>query len=291
LASFLLWHTPMRVRPGFARALKCALRISHVLGLAWLVSSCIEGNDEDQDARERGDLGVGDFEYGCLNSTDLTCEESDHGLPIAIAVGGRFDLKFETASGPRPSVIAPVSDFVGTAGGSFQVRAPGVFVLLAVNGNREVVDLKHLRGAQIEEIRVQEEGSDLPSTTLRLDRRQRARVVAIPYEIRGVQLGGALSYSWSSGDDSLVTIETLTALNRVRLVAGDKAGKTELKIDVGGRVFSVAVEVGTQVAMSDAGVATDAGGDAQAAEVDAASVQGDAGSAADGATQADGGAP
>ncbi len=265
----------MRVRP-----------ISRVFGLAWLLASCVEGDDDYEDARERGDLGVGDFEYGCLNGTDLTCDESDHGLPIAIAVGGRFDLRFETASGPQPTVIAPASDFVGTAAGGFQVRAPGTFALLAVNGNREVVDLKHLQGAEIEEIRVQEDGSDLPSTTLRLDRRQSVRVVAVPYGIRGVQLGGALSYSWSSVDDSLISVETLAALNRVRLRAGDKAGKTELQIDVGGKVFSVAVEIGTREATSDAGT----GSDAQApSDVDAASAAD--GAASDGAARTDGGAP
>lgn len=263
--------------------------ISHVLGLACLLGSCVEGADDYEDARERGDLGVGAFEYGCLNSTDLTCDESDYGLPTAIAVGGRFDLQFETDSGPQPTVIAPTSDFVGASAGGFQVRAPGLFALLAVNGNREVVDLKHLRGAEIEEIRVQEEGSDLPSTTLHLDRRQSARVLALPYGLRGVPLGGALSYTWSSGDDSLVTIESLSALNRVRLRAGDKAGRTELQIDVGGKVFSVAVEVGRQDMSSDAGPSTDAGDDAGASG-DASSTQEDAASAADSTAEAEGGA-
>lgn len=271
----------MRVRP-----------ISQVLGLAWLLASCIEGGDDYDDARARGDLGVGDFEYGCLNSTDLTCDESDHGLPIAIAVGGRFDLKFETKSGPQPTVVAPASDFVGTAAGGFQVRAPGTFALLAVNGNREVVDLKHLEGAEIEEIRVHEEGTDLPSTTLRLDRRQSVRVVAVPYGIRGVELGGALSYSWSASDESLVSIETLSALNRVRLRAGDKAGKTELQIEVGGKLFVVEVEVGAREAASDAGTGgADAGSDAQAASEDAGSAADGATNTVDDAASTDGGAP
>lgn len=273
LASFLLGSSSMRVRP-----------ISLLFGLTSLLASCVGGDDDYDDARARGDLGAGDFAYGCLNETDLTCDESDYGLPHAIAVGGRFDFSFKTKSGPQPTVIAPASDFVRSIEGGFQVRAPGVFALLAVNGNREVVDLKHLRGAEIEEIRVQEDGSDLPSTKLSLARRQALRVLAIPYGIRGVQLGGALSYSWTSGDDALVSIETSSTLNRVRLRAGNKSGKTELSIDVGGKTFSVAVEVGPDESPLDAGAPGDAA-------IDASDGASDAGSDAWVDAESEGGAP
>jgi hypothetical protein len=232
--------------------------ISLLFGVTSLLASCVGGDDDYDDARTRGDLGAGNFKYGCLNETDPTCDEIDR-LPKAIAVGGRFDLAFEIKTGPQPTVIAPASDFVRSVEGGFQVRAPGVFALLAVNGNREVVDIKHLRGAEIEEIRVQEDGSDLFSTTLTLDRRQSLRVLAVPYGIHGVQLGGALSYSWTSADETLVTVETSSVLNSVRLRALNKSGKTSLAIDVGGKTFSVAVEVGPDEAPLDAGTASDAG--------------------------------
>jgi hypothetical protein len=263
--------------------------ISLVFGVTSLLASCVGGDDDFDDARTRGDLGAGDFAYGCLNDTDLTCDDSGHGLPQAIAVGGRFDLAFKTKSGPQPTVIAPASDFVRSIEGGFQVRAPGVFALLAVNGNREVVDLKHLRGAEIEEIRVQEDGSDLPATKLALDRRQSLRVLAIPYGIRGVPLAGALGYSWTSADDTMVSIETSSALNRVRLRAGNKSGKTEISVDVGSKTFTVAVEVGPDEAPLDAGTPSDAA--ATDARSDAGEAASDAGSYARSDAASEGGTP
>jgi hypothetical protein len=258
------------------------------LGLALALSGCLHEDDGYDDSRTRGDLGAGDFAYGCFNDTDITCANSDHGLPRAIAVGGRFDLRFVIKSGAQPTVIAPASDFVRAVEGGFQVRGSGEFALLAVNGNREVVDIKHLRGAEIEEVRVQEDGSDLPSTTLHLDRRQSARLIAVPYGSRGVELGGALSYAWSSSDDTLVSIETLSALNRVRVRAGNRSGKGALQIDVAGKTFTVNVEIGPAEAapdMQDAGIAAD--GSLADAQSDAGDAQRDASADAesDGGTQ------
>jgi hypothetical protein len=258
------------------------------LGLALALSGCLHEDDDYNDSRTRGDLGAGDFAYGCFNDTDITCADSDHGLPRAIAVGGRFDLRFAIKSGPQPTVIAPASDFVRTVEGGFQVRGAGEFALLAVNGNREVVDIKHLRGAEIEEVRVQEDDTDLPATTLHLDRHQAARLLAVPYGSRGVELGGALSYAWTSTDDSLVSIETLSALNRVRVRAGNKAGKGALQIDVAGKTFTVNVEIGPAEAapeMQDAGTATD--GSLADAQSDASDARSDANADADADADAD----
>jgi hypothetical protein len=254
------------------------------LGFVLTLHGCIDDGDRADDPHSRGDLGVGDFMYECFNETDITCIDNDDDLPRAIAVGGRFDLRFTLQSGPQPTVTAPAMDFVRAIEGGFQVRAPGEFALLALNGNREVVDIKHLLGMEIEEIRVQEEDSQLPSDTLRLTPRQSLRLLAVPYGSRGVKLGGALSYAWSSSDDTLVSIETLNALNRVRVRAGSKAGKGTLQIDLGGKTYSVNVEVAPAETALDAGSLSDASADARS---DASETERDASSDAD----TDGGTP
>jgi hypothetical protein len=159
-----------------------------------------------------------------------------------------------------------------------------------VNGNREVVDIKHLRGADISEVRVQEEDSDLPSTTLRLDPGQSLRLLAAPYDSRGVELGGALNYAWSSSDDALVSIESLSALNRVRVRAGKSPGKGALQIDLAGKTFTVNVEVGEAEApgMADAGATNDAS--FSAAQTDASDAQSTVSEAGNDA-ETDGGTP
>lgn len=272
----------MRARPILTRA---------ALGLTLsgcMLSGCIKDDRDYEDSRARGDLGAGEFLYGCFNDTDSACEDSDDPiLPRAIAVGGRFDLRFATKSGPLPSVIAPANDYVRPVEGGFQVRAAGLFALLAVNANREVVDIKHLRSAEIDEVRVQEQG-ELPETTLRLEPRASTQLLAIPYDSRGVPLGGALSYSWSSSDEAQVSVESLAALNRVRVRAGTRPGKAMLRIDIAGKTFSVNVMVGGEPgpAPDDAGSAADAGG----ADASAPDGGNDAGSdAATGDAQIDGG--
>jgi hypothetical protein len=286
LASFLLLRSAMRIRlcsRADPRALTPSMRqatLALILGGA--LTGCLSQGNDYEDTRARGDLGAGDFVYGCFDEeTDITCVDGDEDLPRALAVGARFDLRFSIKSGPQPVVRAPASDFVKQIEGGFQVRAPGQFACLALNGNREVIDIKHLRAAEIDEVRVREEGSDLPTTTLRFDRRQVVRLLAVPYESRGVKLGGALNYEWSSSDESVVSVESLPSLNRVRVRAGDKSGKAELRVEVGGRSFTVSVEVDpSEERQEDAGVLADA-----------SDAHSDAGSDAGADAQNDGGAP
>lgn len=229
-----------------------------------LLQSCVDEDANDERQGSRGELGVGQFDYQCFNETDITCIDDDPRPPRAIAVGGRFDLRATQESGPQPTVYAPAMDLVRSIEGGFQVRARGEFAILALNGNREVVDLTHLRGMEIEEVRVREEDSELPSTTLRLEPQKTLRVLAVPYGAGDIKLGGAVTYAWSSSDESVVSIETLNALNRVRVRAGGKPGSAMLLIDVGSKSFTINVEVASGDVAKDAGSASDAESDGAA---------------------------
>lgn len=246
-------------------------------------AACFEDDPEYDASRERGDLGNGRFVYDCFNQTDAACEDGRGDLPKLLAVGGRFELRFAVESGAQPSVIAPSFDFVRRIDGGFQVRAPGQFALLAVNGNREVIDLKHLLAAEIAEVRVQRRG-DLPTASLQLSPGEAVELTAAPFDAAGAELGGALDYAWSSPDEELLRVESLPALHRVRVRAG-ASGRVQLQVEVAGAIHAVDVVVGTGERAPDAGTADAA--DLGDAEVDAGSQESDAEPGADASEQED----
>lgn len=225
------------------------------VGLGLLLHGCDE--NDDFDARDRGELGNGHFLYECLNDTDSACVDGGAAtLPQAMAVGGRFEMRFPVVSGAQPTVIAPAPLFVRRVGTSFEVLREGQFAMLAVNGNTEVVDLKHLRAANTAEVRVQT-GNQPPVARLLLAEGQTLSLVAAPFDRDGVKLGGALVYTWRSSDPSCVSVDSLAQLNRVSVRARG-ACVASLITEVAGTAFSVAVQVGG--ALADAGTVPDAGG-------------------------------
>jgi hypothetical protein len=251
--------------------------------------------DDYEETRTRGDLGQGAFVYGCYNTTDTSCDDGGTELPRGLALGSRFDLRFSIKSGPQPSVISPVTDVVRRVDGVFQVEGVGGFALLAVNGNREVLDFKHLRAAEVDEIRVQR-GRELPSASLRLAPKESTQLLALPYDRGGVALGGALEYAWSSSDERLLSVESLPQLNRVRVRAGTSPGRATLRVALSDTIYEVAVQIGDGSAAveSDAGAALDAGEEGageDAGEADTGEDAGeeDAGGSADAGVDAAGG--
>jgi hypothetical protein len=224
------------------------------VGVSLLLHGCDE--NDDFDARDRGELGNGHFVYECLNDTDSACADGGTAtLPQAMAVGGRFAMRFPVVSGAQPTVIAPAPSFVRPAGAGFEVLREGQFVMLAVNGNTEVVDLKHLRAANTAEVRVQA-GNQPPVARLVLAEGQTLSLLAAPFDRDGVKLGGSLVYTWRSSDASCVSVDSLAQLNRVTVRARG-ACVASLITEVAGTAFSVAVQVGG--VLPDAGAGADAG--------------------------------
>jgi hypothetical protein len=203
-----------------------------------MLSACSDTADEPNE--ERGELGRGVFSYECFGETDLACRSGSPAFPSGIAVGGRFQVDYDPGQGVSPSII-PASDSIAELPGGFQMLRPGYAALFAVDGNRLVEDLVHLRGAVIDEIRVSVDGG-LPVSTLRVEAGGARALSAIPVDEYDVPLAGALSYEWSSEDDSIAFVETLEAVDQVQ-VRGVSEGTTQLLIVVGDTEFALPVEV------------------------------------------------
>jgi hypothetical protein len=228
--------------------------------LALLAAGCPGESYDDTNAR--GDLGQGVFVYGCLGDTDVACASTnDPEWPRAVAVSGFFDVRFAgDFGGVQPTVIAPVADFAKKSSGGFLVLGEGTFALFAVNGNREVIDIKHVRAEAIHEVRVQR-GRELPSRVLSLAVGDAAELLGTPYDAAGLALAGALDYAWTSDDDAVLSVESLGDLRRVK-VKGVADGRASLHVTVGGADFVIDVTVGdgpSATPAEDAGSGEDAG--------------------------------
>lgn len=221
-------------------------RLLWVLGLV----AC---DDFDPDiTRERGDLGRGKFIYECLGETDTACADSSTStFPQAIALNSRFAMRFAIDSGTQPTVIAGAPNFLQPFTGGFRALRVGDASLLAVNGNREVIDLKHVRTATITQVRVRR-GNSLPESELDLQTGDSVELTAVPFDALGVELGGALDYAWKAQDPEIVHVETLADLNRVRIRVL-KAGDTMLTVTAGGQELSLRVRVDGDTVEPDAG--------------------------------------
>lgn len=264
----------LRAPPGpwYARSLHALVgsRLRRALLLTALSSLALQAGcpEEDDLPGQRGDLGVGNFVYKCVSVTDTAC--ADGGvtpavLPQAVAVGGRFDMTFAVRSGPLPLVISPSATAMRRDSGAFEVLQAGTFSLLAVTGNSEVIDIMHMRGEPVAEVRVQQ-ANELPVSRLTLSPGQMVAVAAVPFDAQGRQLGGALAYQWRSADERHLTVETLPNLSSVR-VRAVAAGTTTLLLTVAGQTFMVQVQVGNGSA--DGGTTPLDGGQQDASPIDA----------------------
>jgi hypothetical protein len=234
--------------PGSRSFLSC-LCVSLLLGL----TACEP--EELDTSRERGDLGRGKFIYECLGDTDPACASGKAVFPQAVAMGSRFALRFAIDRGAQPTVIAAAPSFARTVPGGFEVARVGHLAFLAVNGNREVIDIKHLRSASVAEVRVRRDAG-LPEAELRVQPGDSFELTAVPFDAQGVELGGALDYAWSSADSTVLRVDTLPDLSRVGVRAVGP-GQTSLVINVEGQEYVLSVISGESV--DDAGMPEDGG--------------------------------
>lgn len=208
---------------------------------------------------QRGELGKGTFSYECFGVTDIACRSGSPTFPSGIAVGGRFALDYDPGEGISPNVVPASGDSIAKLPGGFRMLRAGYAALFAVDGERRVEDLIHVRGATIDAVRVRVDGG-LPVARLRLAVDEEHELSAVPMDEFDVELAGALDYEWLSEDEALFELQTLDDVDRVR-VRGVSGGEASLLVRVGDAEYTLSVEVGGGAMPSPAGVAsgTDAG--------------------------------
>jgi hypothetical protein len=204
-----------------------------VLAALVVATSCLLcGCETDlQGDKAPGELGGGAFRYDCFGTTDLACSNGEVSFPQAVAVGARFSIAYEPEAGPVPRVVAGSSASLASLPGGFEMKRAGYAALLALNAEREGVDLRHVRGAHVAQLQVSADAG-VGLSQLRLQAGESHVLRAIPLDRFGVKLGGALSYRWWSSDEAVLQLQSTEDSNRALVVAGE-AGQALLSVQVG----------------------------------------------------------
>ncbi len=189
------------------------MRRAHVLTLGCLAASlplagCLEGGGGTP-----GDAGAGGFHYECVAWGDPVCdgeqpvglfdplydEASRQEIPVSIAVGSAFGVRFYDAHGTTSSQRRPV-EAAATAflselpeDDAFVAVRSGSVALLAQNGAGGVVDLVHIRLEEPQQVDIV-----AASTALEV-----GDEISLTTEVFGAsrQLGGALPHTWTLRGD------------------------------------------------------------------------------------------
>lgn len=206
-----------------------------------------------------GDLHEGAFAYDCTNHrADTACDGliSDTAvIPDRIAVGASFSLEyaedqgFSTVVDPSVSIVPAAPSILQATSDGFRFVEPGVSAVLGMR-DAVVADFIHLNGVALDHLVVQTE-LHAPVTNVDLPADGSKDIVAIPADADNLPLAGSMSYTWSSSDESVVTVEQNTNLlgttgeNHVTLRAqGAGAATVTVTTSVAGASFQIPVTVG-----------------------------------------------
>lgn len=202
-----------------------------------------------------GDMHNGGFTYFCASDNDLACQYDLYGasdLPPAVAVGAHFDLQFTPelfSSADQPTVtnlvsVAP-SILSGDASGSpdstgFRFIAPGIAAVLA-RGDGRVVDFVHVTGARLDHVDIIDSLGDTASTLQLWSYGETLK--ALPRDHAKGTLAGALKYTWTSSDESIVSLSPGYLPNEVDLTPGEP-GEATVTVTAQDAQAQIAVTVG-----------------------------------------------
>jgi hypothetical protein len=171
-----------------------------------------------------GELGNGDFSYGCLDRTDPACPASSLGesppFPDCVVEGGRFDLTYrliDTSAissddiSPVLQVVPANEDFLGRGQPFVAQRSGRSAVLVRESGH--VVDLLHLDVLAHTEIEISTLEGEVIGNTLQLSRGDAVTLLVRAAADGCFAPGGALP----------LTVRTVLGLTRsvVRIEASD----------------------------------------------------------------------
>jgi hypothetical protein len=220
-----------------------------MLALAGAIPGCLP--------KTGGEIGNGGFTYYCASDADLTCTYDLLGastVPPAIAVGAHFELEFTEdfwSDGSQPtvtSVVPAAPSMLSVEPGStpdatgFRFKEPGTVAVLA-RGGGEVIDFIHVTGAALADVEIVDSLGDSANAVTVNGYSQKVR--ALPRDEMANTLAGALSYAWTSSDESIVSVAAGSTPNEASLEPVGN-GQATVTVQVQGKQRSIVVTVGGQ---------------------------------------------
>lgn len=201
-----------------------------------------------------GELDNGGFTYFCASDKDLACTHDlfgASGVPEAIAINAHFDLRFDPDGSNNTATLVPAARNVlttelglGTNTTGFRFTSPGTVAVLAKRGS-EVLDFIHVTGAPLDRITLSDDfGEPIQKLTI-TGSSFGENVTASPRDELGNILAGALDYTWTSSDESVVSINRRSDPNEASLVP-EGNGKAVVTVTVQNQTASIDVTVGGQ---------------------------------------------
>ena len=257
------WLFSLERRVGLVASPARAARHLAVALVALGLSACDGG---ESGPSKSGELSTGRFLYRCLGDSDPYCEGGTaSSFPESFAVGGRFDLEYDPEEGafedvpiPRVTPASPAS--VQTPGMGYAILRPGFAAFLARDAFGDVYDLRHLYAAQVARIAVTTDASQ-ELATIRVEVGESLDLYAQPQDEFRAVLGGSLDYTWTTDDDTVAGFSSVD-LDRDITLEGRAQGTTTIRIEAGGFVQTVMVEVGPiGSSTGDSGTTADDGDD------------------------------
>jgi hypothetical protein len=238
-------------------------------GVGWvaLLTVPLACGDGPGGAAVQGELGDGFFRYVCVGSSDSYCPDgmTASSFPEAIAVGGRFSLRYEPKGGGALPVVEPGSrTAISKSGDVFTLHEPGFVAVLAQDAFGDVIDLLHLRSRRVANIAVLRDAME--HSMVRLEPGERVDLAAQPRDELHTPLAGSLAYAWTSSDPEVFVVTSDSSDDDITIEAVTP-GQALLAVEAGGYELTVAVHVtpgGDPTTDSDgeSGDGTDTGTDA-----------------------------
>lgn len=210
----------------------------------WL--GCSPDEYDRSDPEQVGELGAGTFRYRCVGDTDPYCNDAMTvaQFPERIAVGGHFGLEFTPHDPQRAGGLYPIVA-AGPAASrqldAFRFERAGLVAFLALDALGEVLDLRHLYGAEVDRVAVLHDSVEL--LRISVEPGAETTLEAVPKDLLGSTLAGSLSYQWSVADPAIAELVSAPH-GRSFTLRGLRAGETALHVMVGALVQQYTVRVG-----------------------------------------------
>ena len=199
----------------------------------------------EEETPEPVELANGDFIYECVNNDDLMCPEElvAEAFPEQVAVGARFDATFVPAEETESAIEirSGSSAYIARAGQAFRAEQAGRGVLLARRASDgAALGFVHLVLADLAELSIQQRSGDPALIVMVADEQQALRVV--PLGAGGKPLGGAIDYTWTSSDETVLQ-PMVASPSALMTVLARGAGDATLTVTAGTQSAQISITV------------------------------------------------